>query len=231
MKFVVKEQYMQFGRSVRSFSLGLATASFIFVGTALAQTTGAAQSTDQTGQAQAQSGQSWDLVGVNARLDHALDTKSAKQGETVMARLDGTVTTAGGVKLEKGTQLTGTVSQVEAAANGGPSSLTLVFTTAQTKDGKQIPVKVTLLSAFPANTNTLATYGEDEVGSAPRYVNSQESVDQESGTLNNIAMQARVQGQNSGTFTKNGGNLKLEAGTYFQVGIAPTNGNATSNGE
>jgi hypothetical protein len=44
-------------------------------------------------------------------------------------------------------------------------------------------------------------------------------------------MQSKVQADNSGTFTKKDGNLKLAAGTFFQVGIAPTNGNAASNGE
>ena len=222
---------MQFGTSLRNFSLGLATASLIFANTALAQTTDAARSANQTDQAEAASGQTWNLVGANARLDQVLDTKSAKQGEVVTARLDGSVTTAGGVKLERGTHLTGTVTRVEQSANRGPSSLTLVFTTAQLKDGKQIPVKVTLLSAFPASANSLASYGEDEMGQAPSHVNSQQAIDQEAGLLNNISMTSRVQGQNSGTFTKKDGNLTLAPGTYFQLAIAPTNGNATSVGE
>lgn len=221
---------MRFGTSLRNFSMGLATASFVFAGAALAQTTGTAQSMNQTDQAQSASGQTWDLVGVNARLDHTLDTKSAKQGEAVMARLDDSVTTAGGVKLEKGTQLTGTVTEVEAASNGGPSSLTLVFTTAQTKDGKQIPVKVTLLSAFPANANSEAAYGVTDMGPAPRHVRSNETIDQESGMLSHVSLHSRVQGENSGTFRKTDGDLDLKAGTYFQVGIAPMNSTMTSKG-
>lgn len=221
---------MRIGTSLRNFSLGLATASFIFAGTALAQTNDAAQSMNQTDQAQSASGQTWNLVGVNARLDHTLDTSSAKQGEMVTARLDGSVKTADGVKLDKGTQLKGTVTRVEESANGGPSSLTLVFTTAQMKDGKQIPVKVTLLSAYPPGANSEATYGVDEIAPAPRHVNSQATIDQESGMLRHISLHARVAGQNSGTFRKKDGNLKLAAGTYLQIGIAPMNNNMTNSG-
>ena len=221
---------MRLGMLLRNYSVGLATASFVFAGAALAQTTGAVQGMNQANQAQTEAGQTWNLAGVNARLDHTLDTKSAKQGETVTARLDGSVKTASGVKLEKGTQLTGTVTRVEESANGGPSSLTLEFTTAQMKDGKQIPVKVTLLSAFPASANSEATYGIVDMGSAPRHVNSNATIDQESGMLHHISLHAQVQGQNSGTFMKKDGDLKLAAGTYLQVGIAPMNSNMTRSG-
>jgi hypothetical protein len=200
--------------SLRNLSLGLTAAALVFAGAAAAQTS--------------QSGQTWQLVGVNSRLDHTLDTNSATQGQAVEAKLDGSVTTIQGTKLEKGTELTGTVTGVEKSANGGASSLTLSFTTAKAKDGKQTPVKVTLLSAFPASAENAAAYGLGEVGSAPRHVNPDEKIDQESGMLNNISLHSRVQGENSGTFVKKDGDLKLNAGTYLQVGIASMNANTTS---
>ena len=212
---------MQFNVRLRKLSIGLAMASFLCAGTAFAQTTDASQSSNPSDQA-------FQLVGVNARLDQALDTKSAKQGETVTAKLDGTVKTASGVKLERGTVLTGTVTSVQPAANGGASSLAVAFTTAQTKDGKQIPVKVTVIGAFPSSEGDLALDGADSIPPAPQHVNSQEGVDQESGLLHNIALHSSAQAQNSGTFTRKEGNLKLNAGTYLQIGIAPLNGNTTA---
>jgi hypothetical protein len=210
---------MRLNRCIKGVSVGLATASFVFAGAAFGQSAGTAQPV-----------RSWDLVGVNARLDHALDSKSAKQGETVTARLDEGVKTADGVKLGRGTQLTGTVTKVE-PAKGGPSSLTLVFTTAQTKDGKQIPVKVTLLSAYPDSANKASAYGVNDVSEAPRHVSSTETIDQDSRMLNHIELHAKVQGDASGTFVKKDGDLKLTAGTLLQVGIGPANGNATNHGE
>lgn len=178
----------------------------------------------------APSAQTGELVGVNARLDHALDTNSVKQGQAIEAKLDGSVTTAGGVKLAKGTQLMGTVTSVQTSANGGPSSLTFAFTTAQTKDGKQIPVKVTLLSVYPADANDLAIYGVANIAAPPQHVSAEEKIDQESGPISHVSLHSSVQADNSGTLTKRDGNLKLAAGTWLQVGIAPGS-NANSSGE
>jgi hypothetical protein len=208
---------MQRTASLRIVSLGLAAASLLFAGTVSAQTDSSTQS--------------YQLVGVNARLDRTLDTNSVKQGQTIEAKLDGSVQTAAGVKLDKGTELLGTVTNVEASTGKSPSSLTVAFTSARTKDGKQIPVKVTLLAAYPSNAESEAAYGVDTMAPVPNHIDSQAQIDQESGTLNNIAMESKVQADNSGTFTKKDGNLKLTAGTFFQVGIAPTNGSAASNGE
>lgn len=209
---------MKFNVRLRNLSFGLAMATLLCAGTVFAQTTDASN----------QSAQAWQLVGVNARLDQALDTKSAKQGETVTAKLDGTVKTASGVKLERGTVLTGTVTSVQPAAKGSSSSLAVAFTTAQLKDGKQVPVKVTVIGAFPSSDGDLALDDADSIPPAPQQVNSQEGVDQESGLLHNIALHSSAQAQNSGTFTRKDGNLKLNAGTYLQIGIAPLNGNTTA---
>jgi hypothetical protein len=205
---------MRFVFSVRNVSVGLATAA-LACGVALAQSSDAASQPDQ-------------LVGVNARLDHTLDSQSAKTGEAVTARLDASVKTDSGVRLEKGTLLEGTVTRVQSAANGGDSSLAIAFTTAQLKGGKQIPVKVTLLGAYPSSSEEEATYALDAIPPAPRHISSQEVIDQEAGLSHNIALHSSAQGQDSGTFTRKHGDLKISAGTFFQVGIAPANGNLTS---
>lgn len=196
---------MRFAMSLRSFSLGLATASLMVAGAASAQ-----------------SMQSVQLMGVNARLDHSLDSQTAKPGQAVEAKLDGSVKTPGGVDLAKGTELWGKVDAVQASRDGSPSSVSLVFTTAQLKDGQKIPVKVTLLGAYPANEGIDATYGTETMGPAPKQVSSKEQIDQEPGLLGKVAMTSAVPAQNSGTFTQKKGNVRLLAGTYFQVGIAPT---------
>ena len=218
---------MQLGTYVKNFSLGLGTAMLVFAGAAVAQTSGAGEPATSSYN---QSAQSWQLVGVNARLDHTLDASSAQQGQKVEAKLDGSVKTASGLKLDKGTELMGTVTKARASADGGPSSLSVDFTTAQLKDGKQIPVKVTVVAAYPADANAEATYGVTSMGPAPRHISSRQIIDQESGLLHHVALHSRVQGQNSGTFSKRDGNVKLTAGTYLQVGIAPINGTMTSNG-
>lgn len=188
----------------------------LFAGAAMAQTSSS------------ESGQNWQLTGANARLVHKLDASSVRQGQPVEAKLESSVKTDQGVKLDKGTELQGTVTSVQNASNGGASSITVNFDKAQTKDGKTIPVKVTLLAAYPPSAGTQAMYGFTEIGPAPQHINSNETVNQEPGQLRHIALRSKVQSDNSGTFQDSDGNVKLAAGTYLQVGIAAMNNNATT---
>jgi hypothetical protein len=202
--------------SLKYLALGFATGLLGFSGSAFAQS----------------SNQNLQLVGVNARLVSTINTDSVKQGQAVTAKLDGTVTTSDGVKLEKGTELVGTVADATPSTNRGPASVTLVFTSAQLKGGKQIPVKVTLLAAYPASAADNATYGDSAIAPPPQHVDPQATVIQEPGMLGNrVELKSAVQGQDSGTFSKTDGNFRLAAGTYFTVGIGPANGSGAAAGE
>lgn len=212
---------MRLAESLRNASLGLATASFLFAGAAMAQTPPTTQPQQAWNQSAQTSGQTWHLVGVNARLDHTIETSSARQGQDVQAKLTGSVTTDTGLKLDKGTVLLGRIDNVQAAQNGGGSSLSIVFNRAKLSNGQVIPVKVTVLGAYPASEMQQAVYGDQSMGPAPRHVNPQERVDQESGLLRHVSMHSAVQSHDSATFRKEDGNMKLAAGTFLQVGIAP----------
>lgn len=201
---------MQIAMSWRNLSLGVATASFLLAGSALAQSSQMSQ-------------QQWQLQGVNARLDHTLDAQSARVGEKVEAKLDHPVKTADGAKLPAGTEVWGKVENVQASQNGGPSSMTLRFTTAQLRNGQKLPMKVTVIGAFPPNAG--GGYVNDSVGGglppAPRHINPEDKYTQQPGLLSHIAMKSAVQGQNSATFTDSDGNVKLRQGTRLQLAIAP----------
>jgi len=187
--------------SLKNLSLGLALVSLVSVGAASAQS----------------------LVGVNAKLDRTLDSQNAKAGEPVTATLTGTVTTADGVKLKRGTELIGKVADVK--SEGSQVSLALVFDTAKLKDGKQIPVKTTVLAAFPA------TQGDEDTAMLPppEHVNGDLTFDQEPGALNHVSVTSAVRNSNSGTFSSNNGNFKLIAGTFLQVGIGSVNSSSGTN--
>jgi hypothetical protein len=200
--------------SLKYLALGVAAGLLGFAGSAFAQ------SADQN----------YQLVGVNARLDRAISSDTVKVGDAVEAKLDATVKTSDGVKLEKGTELLGTVADVAPSAHHSAASLTLLFSQAQLKDGKKIPVKVTLLAAYSASENGNATYGDSLVAPPPQHVDPQQVVVQEPGLLSRVELKSAVKEQDSGTFSKADGNFRLDAGTYLQVAIAP-NGNGTSAGE
>lgn len=194
--------------SLKQFSFGLALASFVCAGAASAQS----------------------LAGVTTRLDKTLDSGSAKSGEPITAKLDSSVTTPDGVKLPRGTELIGQVADVK-AAQGGPVSLTLVFSSARLKDGKEIPVKATLVGAYSASEGDDATYGSMTMAPAPTTVSSDDTFNQQPGALHHVALTSAVKNSDSGTFTSSNGNFKLSAGTYLQFGVDASASKRTSAAE
>jgi hypothetical protein len=190
--------------SLKNLSLGLAVVSMISAGAASAQS----------------------LAGVNTRLVKPLDSQTAANGQEITVKLDNGVTTPAGVKLPRGTELIGKIADVKASQNGGPASVSVVFTTAQLKGGKQIPVKATVVGAFPAISADEAQNVSPEL--PPDHVGSDRSIDQEPGELPGITLKAAVQDPNSGTFTKANGNFTLNAGTFLQVAVAPSSSSTST---
>jgi hypothetical protein len=191
--------------SFRKLSFGLALVSLAAAGAASAQS----------------------LVGVNTTLDRTLDSKSAAAGQVVTAKLDGTVTAADGTKLPKGTELIGKVADVKNA--NGATSVSLVFTSAKLKDGKEIPVKATVLAAYPELDPIGATLGDVATQPAPAKVEGDSVFDQQPGALSRVALSSAVKNHESGTFSSTNGNFKLLAGTNLQVGIAPASSGSGTN--
>src|ERR1700679_4058244 len=82
--------------------------------------------------------------GVWAKLDQTLNTTFTRVGDKISAVLQEEVTVKD-VKLLKGTKLTGTVVKSENQDKVTPSSgLVLLFDAAVMKNGKSIPVQVTM---------------------------------------------------------------------------------------
>lgn len=193
--------------SLKSLSLGLALVSTLSLGAASAQS----------------------LVGVNARLDRALDTRGASAGQVVTARLAGTVV-ADGTKLPKGTELIGKIADVKNA--NGAVSVSLVFTSAKLKDGKEIPVKATVIAAYPELDPVATTLGDVAVQPAPAQVPADGVFQQQPGALAHVSLTSAVKDHDSATFSSTTGSFRLQAGTNLQFGIgSPSAASATSAAE
>lgn len=193
--------------SMKNLSLGLAVASLFAAGAASAQS----------------------LVGVTTRLDQTLDSRSAAAGQGVTAKLDQTVKTPDGVKLPRGTELLGKVTDVKAAQNAGTASVTVTFTSAKLKDGKEIPLKATLVGAYTAGEGDDAAYGAQTMAAPPSQIAADDTFNQQPGALKHVSLTSAVKNPDSGTFTSTEGNFRLAAGTYLQLGVAPTPGGSTTN--
>jgi hypothetical protein len=200
---------MRISFSLKNLSLGAALVSLIAVSAASAQT----------------------LTGVNTRLVQPLDSATAAAGQNVTVKLDSSVKTPDGVKLPRGTELVGKIAAVKPSQNGGPASVSVVFTTAQLKGGKQIPVKATLLAAYPGDQGVAAQYSDQTVDTVADNVSGDHEVDQEPGALP-VSLKSAVKDADSGTFSKTSGNFKLSAGTFLQVGVgSAASGSSTSAAE
>lgn len=192
---------MQFSFSVKNLSLGLAIV-------AMSAAAASAQS----------------LSGVNTKLLTPLDSQTARIGQPVAVKLNDSVKITTGETLPKGTELVGSVSEVKSADGSNPASVTVVFNTAELKGGKKVPVKATLLAAYPANGGD----GLDEVGPAPSHVEAKYTVDQEPGALRGVSLKSAVENPASGTFSKQKGNFKLAAGSFLQLAVGPASANGST---
>jgi hypothetical protein len=203
---IPKELHPMKTNHLRTYVLGAAAALFSFAVCASVQ----AQS------------QPLDLVTASAELTHGLSSKSTRQGQAVMAKLTSDVKTNGQTELPKGTMLVGKVQEVQNAnSNGDTTKLSLVFNEARLSNGRQVPIKATLLAAYPPDEIGVAQSTSAYMIQQPRHISSDEKIQQDPGTLGNIALTSSVQSDVSGMFLSKSRNINLHQGTRFQLAIAP----------
>lgn len=91
------------------------------------------------------------MVQARAQLDKTLDTKKAKQGEPVTAKLVQNVQIPDAQALPKNTVLEGHVDQVQPSENKSDGMVVVTFDKAKLKDGQEVSIKATILAvAAPA---------------------------------------------------------------------------------
>jgi hypothetical protein len=95
----------------------------------------------------AQAGRPMAAAAVSAELTKRIDTKNAKQGDEVDARVTDTAKLPDGTELPRGTKLVGKVTDVKAKSKEDKSAhLAFNLDHAVLKDGKQVPVVVMVTS-------------------------------------------------------------------------------------
>jgi hypothetical protein len=164
------------------------------------------------------------MVSANATLVRNVNSQNAVQGQTVAAKLNSNVKTTGSMELPKGTMLMGKVEQVQMSSNHGPSKISLVFDQARLSDGHTVPVKATLLGAYPANAGQYyadTSSNGSLVAGQPHFIPADQKIDQEPGTLSHVSMHSSVESSASGVFMSTDRNVDLKKGTELQIAIAP----------
>lgn len=151
------------------------------------------------------------MVCAEAVLTQTLDARKAQPGQEFSATLSDKVQLKNGPELPKGTVLIGTVA-TDNMQKSGTSSLALRFTRAKLKDGKEIPIKATIVSIYDAGTS-------ESLGANP-WTADMVQIDQE-GTLLGVELHSRVAAENSGVFvSKKKADVKLPKGYGIALAIA-----------
>jgi hypothetical protein len=170
------------------------------------------------------------LVSANARLVRGINAKSTHAGQVVTAKLTSDVKANGQTEFPSGTILMGKVAQVQ-ASNGNESKISLVFNEARLSNGREVPIKATLLGAYPPPIPDVTQSGSSYLMLQPRHIPDDQKIQQDPGLLSHVMMKSAVQSPVSGVFLSKKHNINLHPGTRLQLAIAPeTNSGGTANG-
>ena len=133
------------GNSARTASLILLFSSLLLSTGALGQ---AAAPPPAAAPAQAESQQFDNRV--FAEFDKLVHAKRVKVGDSVTAHLTAPAKMRDGTELPKGSKLVGSITELKVKADSeGPSKLALLFNKVVTKDGKEVPVQLALVTVAP----------------------------------------------------------------------------------
>ncbi|HTJ29799.1 MAG TPA: hypothetical protein VL346_04840 [Acidobacteriaceae bacterium] len=107
-----------------------------------------------------------DLRPVQVELEQKLDSKTAKNGDSVVAQTRSAVKTADGTEIPKGSKLTGHILAVQ-PSNGANAQVALKFDQVEIKGGQSLPVQSQIQSITPAGSAETASAAESPM-SAPQ---------------------------------------------------------------
>jgi hypothetical protein len=102
---------------------------------------------------------------VNGELIQKLDSKTAKNGDSVVVQTKTSVKTPGGTEIPKGSKLVGHVIAVQPSQPGQNSQMALQFDRVELKGGKTMPVHSQIQSISPAD-GAASAGGSSAIGGA-----------------------------------------------------------------
>ena len=105
---------------------------------------------------------------VSAELVNALDSKTAKAGDSVVVQTKAAVKTADGTEIPKGTKLVGRVVGVQASTAGDTSQVALQFDHAELVGGQNVPIQSQIQSvgSSDASASSASPMSGPRAGSA-----------------------------------------------------------------
>jgi hypothetical protein len=160
-----------------------------------------------------------EMAPAQAYLRHKLDAKDTKPGSRFTATLAKDVQLKNGPKLDRGTELIGTVGTD--VMHKDNTRLTLRITQARMKDGKVIPIKATVVGIYAPESETVQGYnvapGQEENNSWTAKTLKVDQLD----AVKGVDLHSTIDSRNSAVFVSNKKeDVKLSAGTELALAVA-----------
>jgi hypothetical protein len=168
---------------------------------------------------QAERQEAQEMVPAQAYLRHGIDAKNCKAGSRFTATLAKDVQLKNGPKLDRGTELIGTVATE--IMHKDNTRLALRITQARTKDGKLIPLKATVVGIYaPESENVQGFNVAPGQEAANDWTPKTLKVDQLN-AVKGVDLHSTIDGRNSAVFVSNKKeDVKISAGSELALAIA-----------
>jgi hypothetical protein len=163
------------------------------------------------------------LSDVKTDLMEKLDSKTARVGQEVTARIKRDLILADDTRLPKGTMLVGHVTAAQSEDSQQPyASLSITFERADLSNGKSVPVRAVIRSITSLAVTQIVpvSYGD---GKSPvdRQGDAQEQGPRPTG-LPGVMLANPASGNVSGTLSAQGMNISIANGTEMTMGLITT---------
>jgi hypothetical protein len=167
---------------------------------------------------------------VSAELTKRIDTKNAKQGDEVDARVTSTAKLPDGTELPRGTKLIGKVMDVKAKSKEDKSAhIAFSIDHAVLKDGKQMPVVVAVTSVTgsaqsPRQGPIVADTGQAQSSAGGVLKSAHDRVPV--GNMPGVVLSGAGGSGSSGSLDAAGDNISLDRGTKLTLNVAAGGGSS-----
>jgi len=168
------------------------------------------------------------MVNVPATLEKTVDAKKVKAGDPFNAKVSASTQLNDGTKVPAGSILEGHIDSVTPSEKKSDSTVTVTFDKLQIKNGNEVNVKATLVSAM-----STAPTGDDKPYDPSSYHPGSPGDNKANGQNNRdagfsaaphpiegLTVAGSPQGATSGTFTQAKGNVHLSSGVQLVVSVA-----------
>lgn len=215
-------------RALLSFAVVVAASTFICSQAAHARSSSSIAASNAPSNMTAAKQEATQMVPAAAVLTQEIDARKMHSGEQFHARLTKAVHLKNGADLPKGTNLIGTIASDKMNPDG-TSTLALQFTTAHTKNGKNVPIVATIVDiAPPASASDWAL--DDGTIQPLAWDGTALKIDQIK-AASGFDLHSMIAGSNSGMFvSKKKDEVKLANQTQLSLAIAARHTGAESGG-